>query len=277
MSTLTPVLSTAPPPELSTPGLVVLFGNSPNGWKITIALEALKSVGAIPDYTGVTVFLQSGEQFQPWFKELNPNSKMPVLIDNRADKPRLVVFESGAILEYLARVYDRNFDFSFDDDDLHQEMVNWIHLAQANLGPQQGQVNHFSRYSKVKCEYSLERFTTEVKRIYQVYEDHLSGAGTPSKTPREFLVGGKPSFADFCTQPWLRCAFWGGLDISPASGLGHLAAYVERIEQITFVQHALKVPEQDLVTRIRSNPDLERQIMEKMKKQRDEQEQAKDE
>jgi len=71
----TPILRTSAPSELSNPGLVLLWGNSPNGWKITYALQGLKESGQIPDYTVVQVFLQKDEQFQEWFVKLNPNSE----------------------------------------------------------------------------------------------------------------------------------------------------------------------------------------------------------
>lgn len=67
------VARTAAPPELSTPGLVLLYGSTPNGWKCTYALEILKQAGAIQGYTVCEVYLQNGEQFQPWFRQINPN------------------------------------------------------------------------------------------------------------------------------------------------------------------------------------------------------------
>ncbi|GAA5884736.1 hypothetical protein JCM16303_005252 [Sporobolomyces ruberrimus] len=260
----TPIPRTAAPPELSTPGLVLLFGQTPNGWKLTYALEALKQAGTLPDgYTVVPVYLQCREQFQDWFIELNPNSKMPVLIDNRRNKPRLVVFESGAILEYLARLYDKQYLYTFKDDDLYQEMINWIHVCQTSLGPNQGQLNHFSRYTQVKCDYSLERFRTEVVRIYKLYDDHLSS--------REFLVGNRFSYADMCTQPWFRTLFWASLNISQ---FPHVKRYTEMIESLPVVERALKVPEQDLVTRVKGTPGLEEEIMERMRKRREEEEEG---
>ncbi|GAA5948878.1 hypothetical protein JCM3765_003939 [Sporobolomyces pararoseus] len=247
-------------------GLVLAYGNSPNGWKCCCALQALDEAGLLPNgFTAVPVFLQKDEQFTDWFTSYNPNSKMPFLVDNRPGKKPLVVFESGAILEFLARVYDKEHLYSFEDGDLYQEMINWIHLCQANLGPQQGQLNHFSRYTEVKCDYSHERFRAEVLRIYSVYDKHLS--------TRTYLVGDKLSFADFCTQPWMRVLFWASVDIDQFPSV---AAYVKRIEELPLIQRALKVPEQDLVTRVKSNPDLERQIMERMKKAREEKEKEKE-
>ncbi|GAA6015623.1 hypothetical protein JCM11491_007177 [Sporobolomyces phaffii] len=260
----TPILRTDAPKELSNRGLVLAFGQSPNGWKCTMALQALEEAGALPDgFTIVPVYLQNDEQFQDWFVERNPNSKMPFLIDNRRDKDPLVVFESGAILQYLARVYDKRFLYTFEDDDLFQDMINWIHLCQANLGPQQGQLNHFSRYTQVECDYSHERFRAEVLRIYGVYDRHLA--------TRTFLVGDKLSYADFCTQPWMRTLFWAAVELDE---FPNVKRYVEMIEKIPVIERALKVPEQDLVTRVKSNPDLERQIMERMRKGREEKAEA---
>jgi len=85
----TPILRTSPPPELSTPGLVLLWGNSPNGWKITYALQALKESGQIQGYTAVQVYLQKDEQFQDWFVELNPNSESSAIV------PSLIVHAGG--------------------------------------------------------------------------------------------------------------------------------------------------------------------------------------
>jgi hypothetical protein len=105
------------------------------------------------------------------------------------------------------------------------------------------------------------RFRTEVLRIYSVYEKHLS--------TRTFLVGDKLSYADFCTQPWMRTLFWASVDIDQ---FPNVKRYCEMIENLPVIQRALKIPEQDLVTRVKTNPDLERQIMERMKKAREEKE-----
>ncbi|GAA5889578.1 hypothetical protein JCM6882_007074 [Rhodosporidiobolus microsporus] len=252
---------TEAPAELSNPGPVLLWGNSPNGWKCTYLLQGLKEEGSIPDYTAIDVDLQRGEQFQPWFRDLNPNSKMPVLVDNRPGKKPITVFESASILLYLARAYDQKFSFSFEDDNLHSEMMSWIIWAQS------GQMNFFFRYSAgPRNTQAIERFTTETSRLYQVLDDHLSGKHTGRK--RDYIVEDKFSLADMVAEPWIRCAFWGGLSLDDYPAL---QAWIDRIEALPFIQAALKVPIQDLVTRIKSNPDLERQIMENMRKLKEEQ------
>ena len=121
-----------------------------------------------------------------------------------------------------------------------------------------------ARYTQVSCAYSLERyvevipasisialmysrlsiysFRTEVLRLYSVYESHLS--------TRPFLVGSKPSYADFCTQPWMRTLFWAGESIDQ---FPNIKAYVDRIEEMGFVKRALEIPERDLVSRVKGD------------------------
>lgn len=94
-----------------------------------------------------------------------------------------------------------------------------------------------------------------------MYDRHLA--------TREYLVGDKLSYADFCTHPWLRVLFWASVDIDE---FPNVKAYCERIEALPLIQRALKVPEQDLVTRVKANPDFERELMERMKKAREEKE-----
>ncbi|BGP17559.1 hypothetical protein JCM10213_004100 [Rhodosporidiobolus nylandii] len=262
---------TEAPAELSKPGLVLLWGNSPNGWKPTYLLEALKEAGSIPEYTVVEVNLSVGvsEQFQDWFVAVNPNSKMPALLDNRGDgKPPLRVFESASILLYLAKKFDTACTFHFKDEQLEAEMISWVFWTQANLGPTQGQVNHFTRYASGEPQtYSINRFNAEVHRQYQVLDDHLSGKH--DRKPKQYIVGGKPSLADFCTQPWVRCAFWGGIDLTSYPSV---QAWHDRIEALPFVQRALQVPVQD--TRVRTTPGLEEQLTRRVREAREKQERA---
>lgn len=124
---------------------------------------------------------------------------------------------------YLARVYDTKFAFHFENEDLEQEMINWIFFIQGGLGPMQvrlfslylsteygrrghdidkvdidsqGQSHHFLRYAPEKIPYGINRYQTETKRLYKTYDDHLA-------TGVEYLVGNKYSYADMCTFPWV--------------------------------------------------------------------------
>ncbi|KAG0653773.1 glutathione S- transferase, nitrogen catabolite repression regulator [Rhodotorula mucilaginosa] len=248
------VARTAAPPELSTPGLVLLYGSTPNGWKCTYALEILKQAGAIQGYTVCEVYLQNGEQFQPWFP------KMPALIDNRPNgQPPIHVWESASILRYLEKTYDSRHLLGFEDPDLDTQMNNWIFWVQGSLGPMQGQLNHFYRYAETKIPLAEKRYRDEVERLYKVLDSHLEG--------REYLVGDKLSYADITAQPWIRCHFWAGVPLSP-SIYPHLLKWHNRIEHLPVILDALKVPSQDLVTRIKNDPELEARITKAMAERR---------
>ncbi|BGP57289.1 Glutathione S-transferase 2 [Rhodotorula sphaerocarpa] len=223
------VARTTAPAELSAPGLVLLYGSTPNGWKCTYALEILKQAGLVQGYTVCEVYLQKGEQFQPWFKEVNPNSKMPALIDNRPNKKPAYVWESASILRYLERTYDT----------------------------QKGQLNHFYRYADVKIPLAEKRYRDEVDRLYKVLDAHLEG--------RQYLVGDKLSYGDITAQPWVRCAFWAAVDLAEYP---NVQAWHDRIEQTPVILDALKIPSQDLVTRVKNDPELEARITAAMEKRK---------
>ncbi|GAA5987236.1 hypothetical protein JCM10908_001871 [Rhodotorula pacifica] len=260
------VARSLPPPELSNSGLVLLYGSTPNGWKCTYALEVLKQAGRIEGYTVCEVYLQNGEQFQDWFKEINPNSKMPALIDNRPNGASpIYVWESASILRYLARTYDYTSPrvLGFEEPDLETQMDNWIFWTQGGLGPMQGQLNHFYRYAEVPQPIAEKRYRDEVERLYKVLDTHLEG--------REYLVGDKLSYADVCAQPWIRCHFWAGLSTAYLqSTYPSLLAWHDRIDSLPVILDALKIPSQDLVTRVKQDPELEGRIMEGMRKKREE-------
>ncbi|GAA6021917.1 hypothetical protein JCM8202_002866 [Rhodotorula sphaerocarpa] len=251
------VARTTAPAELSAPGLVLLYGSTPNGWKCTYALEILKQAGLVQGYTVCEVYLQKGEQFQPWFKEVNPNSKMPALIDNRPNKKPAYVWESASILRYLERTYDTQKVLGFEDPDLQMEMDNWIFWTQGGLGPMQGQLNHFYRYADVKIPLAEKRYRDEVDRLYKVLDAHLEG--------RQYLVGDKLSYGDITAQPWVRCAFWAAVDLAEYP---NVQAWHDRIEQTPVILDALKIPSQDLVTRVKNDPELEARITAAMEKRK---------
>ncbi|BGP49359.1 Glutathione S-transferase 2 [Rhodotorula kratochvilovae] len=238
------------PKELNNPGLVLLLAQTPNGGKPVYYLEELKAIGKLSDYTVIPISFGKNEQKSPWFEEVNPNGRIPALLDNRASKPPIRVFESASILQYLAKTYDTDGAFWFkDDDDLQTELLNWVYFLQGGVGPMQGQANHFFRYAPEKIPYGIKRYQDETKRLYGVYEDHLAGKKDGQK--KDWLVGGKYTFADMCSQPWIRMGFWAGVDLEP---FPHLSAWVERIEQRPATQAALKIPEQDSLSKLKADP-----------------------
>lgn len=162
--------------------------STPNGRKVSILLEEL----GVP-YRVVAVNIMQDEQSGPDFVALNPNRKIPVLVDHDGPQGRkLVLSESGAILLYLARKHESPLLPSSQ-----QELwatTQWLMFQMSAVGPVFGQLHHFKRYA-VDQVYGLERFRREVHRIYGVLEDRLSRM--------EFLNGVGCSVADIATYPWI--------------------------------------------------------------------------
>jgi GST-like protein len=161
---------------------------TPNGWKISIALEEL----GLP-YKVVPVNIGRGEQFKPEFLAISPNNRMPAIVDHSpADggKP-LSVFESGAILLYLA---DKTGRLCPKDLRGRTEVHEWLMWQMGGLGPMSGQANHFRNYAPEKIQYGIDRYTNETNRLYGVLDKRLAG--------REFICGDF-SIADCASWPWL--------------------------------------------------------------------------
>jgi GST-like protein len=161
---------------------------TPNGWKISIALEEL----GLP-YKVVPVNIGRGDQFKPEFLAISPNNRMPAIVDHApADggKP-LSVFESGAILLYLA---DKTGKLCPKDLRGRTQVHEWLMWQMGGLGPMSGQANHFRNYAPEKIPYGIDRYTNEANRLYGVLDKRLAG--------REFICG-EFSIADCASWPWL--------------------------------------------------------------------------
>jgi GST-like protein len=164
------------------------YGPTPNGFKVTVLLEEL----GVP-YTLVPVSIGRGEQFTPSFLRLSPNNRMPALVDTEplgGGEP-IAIFESGAILLYLAEKHGR-----FLPTDLRGrwEVTQWVFWQMAGLGPMSGQAFHFRNYAPEKVQYAIDRYTNEVNRLYGVLERQLEG--------RPFIAG-EYSVADMACFPWM--------------------------------------------------------------------------
>jgi GST-like protein len=166
----------------------VYYWPTPNGWKVTILLEEL----GIP-YNIIPINIGTGEQFEPAFLKISPNNRMPAIVDHEpADgKGPLSVFESGAILEYLAEKYGR---FMPKDVRGKYEVLQWLYWQMGGLGPMSGQANHFRHYASEKIAYGINRYTDEVNRLYGVMDIRLKD--------RDFLAG-EYSIADMASWPWV--------------------------------------------------------------------------
>ena len=200
---------------------------TPNGHKVSVALEELGL-----SYTPHTVNILKGEQFTPQFVEMNPNSKIPVIIDEDGPNSEpITMVESGAILLYLAEKTGRLIS---TDPVLRLETIQWVFFQMANIGPMFGQFGHFFKYASDKCPhpYPLERYATETKRLLQLLESHLQD--------RTWLVGEAYSIADIAMYPWARCFYWAKVSVE---GLIHLQSWFDRIDQRPLTQKALTIPE----------------------------------
>ncbi|QET01736.1 glutathione-dependent disulfide-bond oxidoreductase [Cupriavidus pauculus] len=164
---------------------------TPNGQKITILLEELLALGhQDAEYDAWLINIFHGDQFGSGFVEVNPNSKIPALVDRSTPTPTRV-FESGAILLYLARKFDA---FLPKDHKAHTEALNWL-FWQVGAAPYLGGgFGHFYAYAPIRIQYAIDRFAMEVKRQYDVLDRHLAD--------HRFLAGDEYSIADIAVWPW---------------------------------------------------------------------------
>lgn len=163
---------------------------TPNGHKITLFLEE-----AGLEYRLVPVDIGRGAQFEPDFLRISPNNRMPALVDHApADRGApLSVFESGAILEYLA---DKTQQFIPGDVRGRVETLQWLYWQVAGLGPMAGQNHHFARYAPEPIPYAIERYVRETARLYAVLDRRLAD--------REYINGRAYSIADMASYPWIE-------------------------------------------------------------------------
>ncbi|MBV8509426.1 MAG: glutathione S-transferase N-terminal domain-containing protein [Xanthobacteraceae bacterium] len=162
---------------------------SPNVQKIFIALEELE----LP-YNTKYIDVWKGEQFTPDFIKINPNSKIPAIVDHDGPggKP-YTVFESGAILLYLA---EKTGKLLSKDPRTRFDQIQWLMIQLTGVGPVFGQWNHFTLFAPKDNEYSMSRYRTEMKRLYELLEKRLGEA--------PYLGGDEYSIADVATFPWTR-------------------------------------------------------------------------
>lgn len=164
---------------------------TPNGQKVTILLEELLALGVTgAEYDAHLIRIGEEEQFTSGFVGVNPNSKIPALMDHSV-KPPLRVFESGAILLYLAEKFGH---FLPKDYAARTEALNWLFWLQGSAPYLGGGFGHFYHYAPLKIAYAIDRFTMEAKRQLDVLDQHLAS--------HRFLAGDDYSIADIATWPW---------------------------------------------------------------------------
>lgn len=160
---------------------------TPNGHKVTLFLEESGLA-----YEIVPVNIREGAQFQPDFLKISPNNRMPALVDDEAG---ISVFESGAILLYLADKHGM-FIPPASHPGGRAEVLQWLFWQMAGLGPMMGQAGHFRNYAPEKIPYAIDRYTNETLRLLNVMDKRLAD--------RPFLAGGDYSIADMAAYPWAK-------------------------------------------------------------------------
>jgi glutathione S-transferase/GST-like protein len=193
---------------------------TPNGYKASIALEEL----ALP-YTMRVLDLAQGEQKQAWYRAINPNARIPAIVDHDADD--FAVFESGAILIYLAEKTGRLLP---TDAKGRSRVLQWLMFQMGGIGPMMGQANVFYRYLPEKIPLAIDRYQGEVKRLFRVLDERLGAS--------EYLAGDY-SIADIANWAWVRTWKWSGV---PIDDLPHLARWVEQIRARPAVQAGMQKP-----------------------------------
>jgi GSH-dependent disulfide-bond oxidoreductase len=166
----------------------VYFWPTPNGHKVTVALEELE----LP-YNVIPINIGKGDQFKSEFLKISPNNKMPAIVDSDGPggKP-ISIFESGTILIYLAEKTGRLMP---TDARGRYKVLEWLMFQMASVGPMLGQVHHFRRYAPEQIQYAIDRYTNEAKRIYGVIDKRVGDV---------LYLAGEYSIADIATYPWLR-------------------------------------------------------------------------
>ena len=166
---------------------------TPNGHKVHIMLEEC-GLRLGRDWQAHPVNIGTGDQFHPDFLKISPNNKIPALTDpNGPDGKPISVFESGAILLYLAA---KTGKFLPKTDQQKFEVLQWLMFQVGGVGPMLGQAHHFRIYAPEKIEYAVNRYTNEAKRLYGVMDRQLS--------THRFIAGNQYSIADIAIFPWLR-------------------------------------------------------------------------
>ncbi len=197
---------------------------TPNGHKASIMLEE-----AGIEYRVHPVDIANGEQFAPDYEAINPNGKIPTIVDQ--DGPGgnpFAVFESGAILIYLAEKTGR---FLSADPRQRSQAIQWLMFQVGGLGPMFGQAQHFRRFAPTPLPYAIERYSKEAERLYGVLDKRLGAS--------DFLAEGGYSIADIATYPWVVRSEWQGVSVADYP---NVRRWIETVGQRSAVQHGMQVP-----------------------------------
>lgn len=201
------------------------YWTTPNGHKITLFLEECGL-----EYQIKPINIGKGDQFEPDFLKISPNNRIPAIVDQHPSDggAAISVFESGAILQYLA---EKTGKFLPSDLRKRTQVMEWLFWQMGGLGPMAGQNHHFNIYAPVKLEYAMDRYVRETARLYNVLNTRLEG--------RDYIVDDY-SIADMACYPWIKSHAQQQQDLND---FPHLKAWFDRISQRPATQRALAVAE----------------------------------
>jgi GSH-dependent disulfide-bond oxidoreductase len=197
---------------------------TPNGHKVTVALEEL---GA--EYVLHPVNLSAGEQKTPEFLAMNPNGRIPVIVDRSNND--FVVFESGAVLIYLGEKFSQLYPA---EPKARSRTLQWLMFQMGGIGPMMGQANVFFRYFPEKIQPAIDRYQHECRRLFEVLDTQLA------KT--EYLAGDEYTIADIANWCWVRTHNWSGVSID---GLSSLQRWNDALYARPACQRGIKLPARD--------------------------------
>ncbi len=193
---------------------------TPNGWKASVTLEEL----GLP-YEVHPINLAANVQKEEWFLKLNPNGRIPVIVDREARD--FAVFETGAIMVYLAEKTGRLLP---KDSEGRSRAMQWLMFQMGGIGPMMGQANVFYRYFPQKLQPAIDRYQNESRRLFEVLDRRLSES--------EWL-GDEFSIADIANWCWVRTYKWSGVS---RDGLPHLKRWMDTIKERPACRRGVEVP-----------------------------------
>ena len=208
---------------MTRPDITLYTAPTMNGWKPLIFLQEAE----VP-YDLVAVDFGKKAQKEPNYLALNPNGRIPTIVDH--SNGDFAVFESGAILWYLAEKYGL---FLPEDPKAKSETLQWLMFQMGGIGPMMGQAMYFQRIARPNGHeepFSIKRYVKESRRLLEVLDARLTG--------RDWLVGDAYTIADMATYPWARSHFWAGVDVA---GLGALNHWLARIDARPTTQTAMQL------------------------------------
>ncbi|WED24534.1 glutathione binding-like protein [Vibrio sp. JC009] len=191
---------------------------TPNGQKVGIALEEMGL-----DYEAHTIDIRNGDQFTEEFIKINPNSKIPAIVDTTGNNGEpLAIMESGAILLHLA---EKTGKFLPEDAAKRSHTLQWLFWQMGGLGPMFGQFGHFTKFAPQEFDlsYGQDRYTKETKRLLAVLDKQLEG--------KEFVIGDELTIADFSILPWIVCLdrFYGAKETLELNSYQNVTRWTEAL------------------------------------------------